>query len=121
LGPTSAKAGRVPKQAALNAQKSEQKYSGFGQAASCADDTPENVFVDVNAAFERVFGYSKAGGGKTSLELGIARPDEQARTVADVQRSGSALDNETCHQILTRGRHRQCERWTGSAMRSPDL
>ncbi len=81
------------KQAGDALKKSEQKYSVlFDKAAIPAALTklPEITFADVNEAFEKIFGYSKQEViGKTSLELGIARPEEHAQTAAGVQQHGS--------------------------------
>jgi PAS domain S-box-containing protein len=88
----------IRKQAEAALQESEQKYSVlFDQAAIPATLTklPENTFIQVNAAFENVLGYSQQEVfGKTSMELGMVRPDEQARTIAEVEKYGTALNNE---------------------------
>jgi len=79
-------------------RESELKYSVlFDKAAMPASLTkiPENVFVEVNDAFERIFGYTrKEVIGKTSLELGLIRPEEQARTIEEVHQYGMAVGNE---------------------------
>ncbi len=79
-------------------RRSEQKYTLlFDRAASPTALTklPENVFVDVNEAFEKLLGYTKQEViGKTSLELGITRPEEDAVTVSEVERRGMQLDAE---------------------------
>lgn len=68
------------RQAEAALQESELKYSLlFERSAVAASLTklPENVFADVNEAFEKLFGYTRQEViGKTSLELGISKPEE---------------------------------------------
>jgi PAS domain S-box-containing protein len=79
-------------------RESEQKYSLlFERSAVAASLTklPENVFADVNEAFEKLFGYEKLEVvGKTSLELGIAKSEEHAVTVAEIEGRGLQHDAE---------------------------
>lgn len=86
------------KKAQIALQQSEQKYSVlFDKAAIPASLTklPENTFVQINDAFEKVFGYTqKEVYGKTSIELGIARPEEQEKTISELKRNGTLLDIE---------------------------
>ncbi len=79
-------------------RESERKYSLlFSKAAIVASLTklPEQVFVDVNEAFEKLFGYTREEAiGKTSLELGIAKPEERTATYTELERRGSHRDAE---------------------------
>jgi PAS domain S-box-containing protein len=79
-------------------RESELKYSLlFERAAVAASLTklPENVFADVNEAFEKLFGYTRQEVvGKTSLELGIAKPEEHAVTVVEIEERGLQHDSE---------------------------
>ncbi len=77
-------------------RESEQKYALlFDKAAMPAALTklPENAFADINAAFEKLFGYTRQEAvGKTSLELGITKPEEHAVTVAEIEQRGVQRD-----------------------------
>lgn len=75
----------------------EQYNYLFNKAAIPAALTklPENIFVEVNEAFEKIFGYSnKEVTGKTSLELGMVQPEERELTIKDIQKHGYAVDLE---------------------------
>ncbi len=80
-------------------RQSEQKFSVIFEKAPFAaalSKMPEGAMVDVNEAFEKVFGYAKQEViGKTSLELGI-NPDNESRKriFAELQARGSAHDME---------------------------
>ena len=78
--------------------ESERKYAllfGKSTVASALTKLPEKTFVEVNEAFEKLFGYSQAELiNKTSLEVGIAKPEEHAVTVAEVENSGQHHDAE---------------------------
>jgi PAS domain S-box-containing protein len=79
---------------------SEQKYALlFGKSAvpSALTLLPDATFVDANEAFEKLFGYPrKELLGKTSLEVGIAKPSERAVTVSEVAKKGQHHDAEKC-------------------------
>jgi PAS domain S-box-containing protein len=87
------------KQAEEALRESEQKFSIIyykAPFAAALSRLPDGVIVDVNEAFERVFGYTKQEViGKTSLELGI-NPDSEGRTriTAELQAQGSVRDME---------------------------
>ncbi len=55
---------------------------------------PNGVFVDVNPAWERFFGFSKAEAlGKNSLELGINPDDENRKRISsELQKTGGVRD-----------------------------
>lgn len=82
----------------------EQKYSAlFNNSAVPAALTklPEGTFVDVNQAFLNDFGYDRHEIiGKTSLEIGMARPEERAETVSALAKNGVA--NNVEKHIYTR-------------------
>jgi PAS domain S-box-containing protein len=85
--------------AEVELRESEQKFSVIYDKAPFAavlSSLPEGVFVNVNEAFEKVFGYTKQDVvGKTSLEVGInPDDDERARISAELQAKGSAHDLE---------------------------
>ena len=86
------------KQAEVALRESELKYSLlFKRAAVAASLTklPENAFADVNEAFEKLFGYTRQEVvGKTSRELGIAKPEEHAVTVVEIGERGLQHDVE---------------------------
>jgi PAS domain S-box-containing protein len=79
-------------------RESEKKYSLlFDKAGIPASLTklPENTFADINKAFEKIFGYTKEEVlGRTSLQLGMIRPEDQSRIVEAVRTSGQANDTE---------------------------
>ncbi|MEW6094110.1 MAG: PAS domain S-box protein, partial [Chloroflexota bacterium] len=80
-------------------RQSEQKFTLLFEKAAFSvvlSRLPEGVFVDVNEAFEKTFGYTKQEAvGKTSLELGINPDDEgRARITAMLQAQGSVRDVE---------------------------
>jgi PAS domain S-box-containing protein len=79
-------------------RENEQKYAAlFENAGIPASLTklPENVFVDINAAFETIFGFSKQEvTGKTSIELGMVKPEDQERIVKDIESKKTVLDRE---------------------------
>ncbi len=72
------------KQADKALKQSEEKYAAiFEKSAVPAALTkmPEGTFADVNEAFQAVFGYSREEiVGRTSIEIGMARPEERAET-----------------------------------------
>ncbi len=80
-------------------RESEEKFSVIyykAPFAAALSRLPDGVIVDVNEAFEKVFGYTKQEVlGQTSLELGI-NPDPEARTriAAELQARGSVHDLE---------------------------
>ena len=80
-------------------RESEQKFSILFEKATFAislSRMPDGVIVDVNEAFEKIFGYTKQEAiGKTSLELGI-NPDAEgrARILAFLKEQGSARNLE---------------------------
>jgi PAS domain S-box-containing protein len=80
-------------------QQSEQKFSLLFEKSPFAlalSRMPDSVIVDVNEAFESIFGYTKSEAlGKTSLELGI-NPDAEgrARILAALKENGSVQDLE---------------------------
>lgn len=77
---------------------SEEKYSIlFKKAAIPAVLTkiPENIFVDVNDAFEKIFEYTRSEVlGKTSVELGIVRQEDQEPTIQKLNLIGFEYDVE---------------------------
>jgi len=81
-----------------NLYKSELKYSVLFEESVIPislTKLPEKTFADVNRAFENLFGFKKEEViGKTSLELGMVRLDEQLRTINAVEREGRVYDNE---------------------------
>lgn len=87
------------KQAEHVLRESEQKFSILFEKAAFAialSRLADGVIVNVNEAFERVFGYTKQEVvGKTSLELGI-NPDSEARAriLAALKEHGSMSDLE---------------------------
>ncbi len=97
------------KRAEKTLQESELKYSLlFDKLAVAASLTklPETVFADVNKAFEKLFGYTREEVvGKTSLELGIARPEESNVTFDEVERAGQHVDAEK-HVLTKSGEER---------------
>ncbi|MDE3056739.1 MAG: PAS domain S-box protein [Bacteroidota bacterium] len=96
------------KQAEEALRESEQKFSIiFAKApfAAALSKPTDGVLLDVNEAFEKMFGYSKQEVlGKTSLELGI-NPDAEnrARILSELQTSGSAHNVELPLRIKSRG------------------
>ncbi len=85
------------KQAEAALKQSEQKYSAlFEKSAipSVLTKLPEGIFVEVNNAFETIYGYSRQDiRGKTSLEIGMARPDERTHTYNTLDQQGTVTDN----------------------------
>jgi PAS domain S-box-containing protein len=79
-------------------RQSEQKYLAlFEKAAVPAALTkmPEGVFADVNEAFRTTFGYRRDEIiGRNSVEIGMARPEERAESVANFEKYGALRDNE---------------------------
>ena len=77
---------------------SEKKYFLlFNKAGIPASMTkmPETTFVDVNEAFEEIFGYKKEEVvGRTSVELGMVRPEERQKTLQEIAESGRSRDSE---------------------------
>ena len=56
---------------------------------------PHGVFADINEAFQTTFGYSREEViGKTSVEIGMAIPQERLQTMVNVEQLGSAINNE---------------------------
>jgi PAS domain S-box-containing protein len=86
------------KQVEETLRQSEQKYSAlFEKLAVPAALTkmPAGVFADVNEAFQSSYGYSREELiGKTSVEIGMARPDERAQSYLDLEQYGALRHNE---------------------------
>lgn len=79
-------------------KKSEEKYAVlFHRAAVPAvlTNLPARTFADVNEAFEKLSGWTRAELlDKTSADLGMTIPAEQARDVADLQQFGEVRERE---------------------------
>ena len=74
-------------------QDSEQKFSTLFEESSYAitlSSLPDGMILNVNSAFEQIFGYSKdETRGKTALELGINPDvDDRQRLYAELQKNG---------------------------------
>lgn len=84
-------------------RESEQKYSLLFEKSPLAislSRLPDGVILDINEAFEHVFGFKKHEViGRTSLELGI-NPDVEgrARILAELNEHGSAPNQEVVLQ-----------------------
>jgi len=80
-------------------RESEQKFSTLFEKSSLAislSRLPDGIILDINEAFEGVFGYSRPEViGKTSIELGI-NPNAEGRTrlLALLNQDGSARNQE---------------------------
>lgn len=79
-------------------EESEWKYSILFERSGISaalTKIPENTFVDVNNAFETLFEFTKEEViGKTSLELGITRPEDQANILLKLQKYNNINKNE---------------------------
>jgi PAS domain S-box-containing protein len=80
-------------------RESEEKFSVIyykAPFAAALSRLPDGVIMDINEAFEKVYGYTKQEViGKTSLELGI-NPDAEVRTriVSELEAKGSVHEIE---------------------------
>ncbi|HLO30681.1 MAG TPA: PAS domain S-box protein [Anaerolineales bacterium] len=88
-------------------RESEEKFSVIyykAPFAAALSSFPVGVIMDVNEAFERVFGFTKEEVlGKTSLELGInPDPKGRARLAAELQARGSVREIELTLQTKSR-------------------
>lgn len=75
----------------------------FNKAAipAALSKLPENVFVEINEAFQKIFGYSQEEVfGKSSVELGMVRAEEREKTMREVQQHGFSVDVEK--QVYTK-------------------
>ena len=85
-------------------RESEQKYSVlFGKTSIPAALTrmSDKTFVDANEAFEKLFGWTREELiGRTSLELGITKPEEFQVTVDKIQQQD--LQNKAEKHVLTK-------------------
>ncbi|MEY2439885.1 MAG: hypothetical protein QOI34_1270, partial [Verrucomicrobiota bacterium] len=92
---------RTKKERAAEAlRQSEQKFSViFDKAASAIalQNFPEGIIVDVNQAWEKIFGFSRAEVlGKTSVELGINRDiSRRSQFFSQAIEHGSLSNQET--------------------------
>lgn len=80
--------------------RSEQKFATLFDKSPypvALTTWPEGVLVEVNEAFERIFGFSKQEAlGKTFLDLGVDRdPRRRAQVVAELRSRGSVFILET--------------------------
>lgn len=91
--------------------ESEQKYMAlFKKAAVPAALTkmPEGVFVEVNEAFQGTFGYMNDEiYGKTSVDIGMVKPEERGETYIELERHGFVQNNEK-HFRTKAGEKRDC-------------
>lgn len=89
----------------------EEKYMAlFEKSAVPASLTkmPEGVFVDVNEAFQAMFGYTRQEViGKTSIGIGITLPQECARAYTDLRQRGGIQGSERHLRTKTGGK-RNC-------------
>ncbi len=94
------------KQAEKSLRKSESKFMAIFQKAPMAialSSLANGELVDVNEAFEQIFGFKKGEAiGRTSLELGIA-PEAQAREqlLTQLKQSGFAHQIELFYRNKT--------------------
>lgn len=87
------------KRAEVELRESEQKFSVIYDKtpfAAVLSSLPNGVFVNVNEAFEKVFGYTKQEMvGKTSLDVGLnPNVEQRAHIRAELQARGSVHDLE---------------------------
>lgn len=95
----------------LELSESERKYMAlFKKSAVPAVLTkmPEGVFVEVNEEFQGKFGYMNDEiYGKTSVDIGMVKPEERAETYMELERHGFVQNNEK--NFLTKtGEKRDC-------------
>lgn len=80
------------KQVEEDLRESEHKYSVLFQSSAfpaALQQLPAGTLVDVNTAFQELVGYTRQELlGKTTLELGIARPADPAKVRQKVEREG---------------------------------
>jgi len=92
-------------------RENEQKYMAlFKKAAVPAALTkmPEGVFVEVNEAFQGAFGYMNDEiYYKTSVDIGMVKPEERAETYMELERHGFVQNNEK-HLLTKTGETRDC-------------
>jgi two-component system CheB/CheR fusion protein len=73
-------------------RESEEKYAAlFKKSAVPAALTkmPEGVFADINESFQAKFGYTRQEVlGKTSVDIGMVRPEERAQAYRDLEQQG---------------------------------
>ena len=86
------------KQAEETLRQSDKKFSVLFEKAAvpmALTKMPEGVFADVNEAFQSNFGYHREELiGKTSVEIGMARPDERDETSAKLEKYNELRENE---------------------------
>ena len=91
-------------------RRSEQKFVAIydhAQVAMALIQNPGGTLVEVNDAYERMFGWSRAEAvGRTATELGlVSDPDRRAQMAAEVRERGSVRDFE-CGYLTRSGEHR---------------
>jgi len=92
-------------------RESEAKYTALFQKAAvpaALTKMPEGVFVDVNEAFEKAFGYTHQEVlGRTSVEIGMIGAAERQKAYEEIERLGFVHQNEK-HLITKSGAARDC-------------
>jgi two-component system cell cycle sensor histidine kinase/response regulator CckA len=83
--------------AKLRSVESEERFYRVFQVipiATAIQTIPDGRYLDVNAAFTRLFGYSRAELiGRTALELGLwVKPEERERYYHELEAHGRVLD-----------------------------
>ncbi len=95
----------------LELSESERKYMAlFKKSAVPAALTKmqEGVFVEVNEAFQDTFGYMNDEiYGKTSVDIGMVKPEERAETYMELERHNFVQKNEKHFHTKT-GEKRDC-------------
>ena len=85
-------------------RESEQRYSLLFEKSAVPTvllKLPEVVIVDANEAAEKLTGFSRQEmQGKTSVELGLARPAERAQTISRFEQHGALQGREL--RLVTR-------------------
>ena len=88
-------------------RENERKYTLlFDKAAIAASLTkvPEDVFVEVNEEFEKLFGFTRQEVlGRTSLELGISNLEEHNVIISEIEQKG-VHHNAEKHVVTKSGR-----------------
>ncbi len=90
--------------AKLRSVESEERFYRVFQVipvATSIQTIPDDRYLDINAAFTKLFGYTRAEAiGRTALELGLwERPEQRERYYRELEAQGQVIDFQITYRV----------------------